>query len=321
LLEEVHRRLSAVPGVEAVGILLDSWGKRDCTVSGQKEPVELYYSLAGTGTADPFKALRAPMRAGRSFDERDLGTNLTSVVVNETLARRCWPGENAVEKTIQGTNKNHVEVVGVVGDTRRLYNTTDPILPMMYLPQQLMGSYHGGYHLLVRTRIKPEGLLKPLLVELRAAGPELRKPRVSLVKDDLFEITRAHRTYMWYLAVFGAFGLLLAGAGIYAILAYSVALRQREIGIRLALGATRSGVLQMVLRQGMTLAGMGIGLGLGTAGVLTRLLRGMLYGVSPIDPLSLAAGTLVLSLIALLACYFPARRAAKVHPMEALRCE
>ena len=173
----------------------------------------------------------------------------------------------------------------------------------------------------VRPRIKPAGLIKPLLAALKAAGPELRKPAVSLVKDDFYDCTRLHRTYMWYLAVFGAVGLLLAGAGIYATLAYSVASRQREMGIRQALGATRSDVMRMVLRQGMTLVGIGVALGLVAAWALTRLLRGMLYGVSPLDPLTLAAGALLISLIALLACYVPARRATKVDPMEALRCE
>ena len=326
LLAEVHRRLSAVPGVEAVGILLDAWGKDMYTVTGQMEPMELYWSLSGVGTVDAFKALRAPLLGGRSLDERDLlGTNITAVVVNETLARRCWPGENAVGKTIRPMakgNQGPAEVVGVVGDTRRLYNETEPILPMMYAPQELLGPHYGGfYHLLVRTRTKPAGLIKTLLSELKAAGPELRKPRVSLVKDHLSEITRAHRAYMWCLAAFGAVGWLLAGAGVYAIMAYSVALRQREIGIRMALGATRPNVMRMVLRQGMILVGIGIGLGIGTACVLTRLLRGMLYGVSPMDPLTLAAGALLLSLIALLACYVPARRAAKVDPMVALRCE
>jgi putative ABC transport system permease protein len=115
--------------------------------------------------------------------------------------------------------------------------------------------------------------------------------------------------------------LLLAALGVYAVLAYSVALRQREIGIRMAIGAAGIGVVAMVLRHGMILVGIGVGLGLATAWVLTRFLRGMLYGVSPMDPAALAAGALVLSVIVLLACVLPAQRAARVDPMTALRCE
>jgi putative ABC transport system permease protein len=326
LLAEIHRRLSAVPGVEAVGILRAGYSQRKFTVTGHEEPVELCWSASGVGNAEAFKAMRAPLLRGRSFDERDLGTNATAVLVNETLARRCWPGENAVGKTIQSTaDDDHgiFEVVGVVADTRRIGHWTEPTLPMLYRPQQvgLTSLSWEAYQLFVRTRAKPDGLIKPLLAELKAAGPELHKPDVFKVKDVLYDSTRGHRTYMCYLAVFGAVGLLLAGAGIYAILAYSVAMREREIGIRMAIGAAAPSVLRMVLRQGMTLVGVGIGLGLGAACALTQVLRGMLYGVSPIDPLTIAAGALLISMIALLACYLPARRAARIDPMVALRYE
>ena len=326
LLAEIHRRLSAVPGVEAVGILRAGYSQQKFTLTGHEEPVELCWSASGVGNADAFKAMRAPLLRGRSFDERDLGANATAVLVNETLARRCWPGENAVAKTIQLTaDDDHsiFEVVGVVADTRRIGHWTEPTLPMFYRPQHvgLTVLSYPAYLLFVRTRTKPDGLIKPLLAELKAAGPELRKPDVFKVKDVFYDSTRAQRTYMCYLAVFGAVGLLLAGMGVYAILAYSVALREREIGIRMALGAAAPGVVRMVLRQGMTLVAIGIGLGLGAAWALTRVLRGMLYGVSPMDPLTLVAGALVLSLIALLACYLPARRAARIDPMVALRCE
>jgi putative ABC transport system permease protein len=326
LLAEVHRRLSAVPGVEAVGILSCGLGGGKFAVTGQKEPVRLYWSASGVGIADAFKPMGAPLLSGRSLDEQDLGTNVTAVLVNETLARRCWPGENAVGKTIQSTadgDHSTFEIVGVVGDVRWIHGVflTEPIEPMFYRPLQAAVNLPGLYTLFVRTRSKPEGLIKPLLAELKAAGPQLRKPAVRLVKDLFYDTTRAHRIYMWYLAVFGAIGLLLAGAGVYAILAYSVALREREIGIRMALGAAEFGVVRMVLRQGMTLVAIGIGLGLSGACALTRVLRGMLYGVSPMDPLTLAAGALLLSLIALVACYLPARRAARTDPMAALRCE
>jgi predicted permease len=328
LLDEIHRRLSAVPGVEAVGILLNGFGQGRFAVTGQKEPVELRWSGSGVGAADAFQAMRAPLVRGRTFDERDLGTNATAVLVNETLARHCWPGENPVGKTIQSMaegDHSRFEVVGVVADTRPLTQArmTEPVQAMFYRPQQAVlhwGAYEA-YHLFVRTRVNPEGLIKPLLEELKAAGPELRKPEVGVVKDVYYNGTRAHRIYMWYLAIFGAVGLLLASVGVYSVVAYSVVMRRGEIGIRMALGATQSNIVRMVLRQGMTVVGIGIGLGVGTACALTRLLHTMLYGVSPLDPLTLAAAALLLGLSALLACYIPARRAARVDPMTALRYE
>ncbi|MCX5644854.1 MAG: ABC transporter permease [Phycisphaerae bacterium] len=324
LVSEIHRRLNAVPGVEAVGILVNGQGERKFALTGQQEPVESYWLASGVGSSDAFKAMRMPLLHGRYFDEQDLGSNATAVLVNETLARRCWPGENAVGKTIRlrdvDDNSTH-EVVGVVADTRwPWWLLARPILPTVYQPQQV-GYINRGYIFFVRTRTQPDGLIKALLAEVKAAGPDLHKPVAVLPKNEFYDSTRAHRTYMCYLAVFGAVGLLLAGVGVYAVLAYSVALRQREIGIRMALGAAAPGVVRMMLRQGMTLVGIGIGLGLGAACALTRVLRGMLYGVSPMDPLTLAAGALLLSLIALVACYLPARRAARIDPMVALRYE
>jgi putative ABC transport system permease protein len=211
------------------------------------------------------------------------------------------------------------EIVGMVADTRWIGLWTEPIWPMFYRADDSTG--WPLFRLLVRTRTKPDGLIKPILAELKAAGPQLHKPKVGVVKDVFYDSTRVHRSYLSCLTVFGSVGLLLASVGVYAIMAYSVALREREIGIRMALGATRSNVMRMVLRQGMTLVGVGIGLGVAAACGLTRVLRGMLYGVSPMDPLTFAAGALLLSLIALLACFLPARRAARIDPMEALRCE
>ena len=322
LVAEIHRRFCAVPGVEAVGILVRGSGRREFAITGQEEPVELVFGASGVGATDAFKAMKVPLLRGRYFDEQDLGANATAVVVNETLARRCWPGDDAVGKTIRATaDDDHrvFEVVGVVADIKD-WELTGRIGPTFYQPQQ-GGFVLTTYSFFVRTRIQPSGLIKPLLAEVKAAAPELQKPDTWVVKDMLYESTRAHRTYMCYLAVFGATGLLLATVGVYAILAYSVASREREIGIRMALGAGGLGVVRMVLRQGMTLVGIGIGLGLGGAWALTRLLRGMLYGVSPMDPLTLAAGAVVLSLIALLGCYLPARRAARIDPMVALRYE
>jgi putative ABC transport system permease protein len=322
LVADIHERLCAVPGVEAVGVLVRGTGRREFAITGQEKPVELNVGASGVGATDALRVMKVPLLRGRYFDEQDLGPNATAVVVNETLARRCWPGEDAVGKTLRATAEDDhrvFEVVGVVPDFRE-WGLTGGMGPTFYQPQQ-GGFVTATYSFFVRTRIQPEGLIKPLLVEVKAAAPELRKPDIFVVKDKLYDSIRPHRTYMCYLGVFGAVGLLLASVGVYAILAYSVAVREREIGIRMALGAAGPGVVRMVLRQGMTLVGIGIALGLVGAWALTRLLCGMLYGVSPTDPLALASGAALLTLIALVACTLPARRAARIDPMAALRCE
>ncbi len=278
LMEEIHRRFCAVPGVDAVGMLVRFYGRGQFTINGRSEAVELDYGASGVGAADAFRIMRVPLLRGRCLDERDLGASATAVVVNETLARHCWPGGDAVGMTIRGATEEDdrervFEVVGVVADIHDR-DLTGGIRPTFYQPHQQ--GFITQYDLFVRTRVEPAGLIKPLLEEAKAVAPGLEKPEYDVVRDALYDSTRPQRTYMCFLGMFGAMGLLLASVGVYAILAHSVALREREMGIRMALGAEGPDMLRMVLRQGMTLVAIGIALGVGAACVLTRLLRNAL---------------------------------------------
>ena len=174
---------------------------------------------------------------------------------------------------------------------------------------------------MIRTEADPRALLPAIRRELSAVEPAMRAPQIIVCRQALYDSTLAQRTYMLFLVVFAAVGLVLAALGIYGVLAYSVARRTREIGIRMAVGAEQRHVLTMVMAEGGRLAVGGIVLGLIAAFWLTRLIRHQLFEVSPTEPRVFIAVVLVLSAVALLACFLPARRATRINPMEALRYE
>jgi ABC-type antimicrobial peptide transport system permease subunit len=173
----------------------------------------------------------------------------------------------------------------------------------------------------IRTAADPRKLVPAIRKELKAAEPAMNTPQISVVRQVLYDSTQAHRIYMLYLVVFAGVGLLLSALGIYGVLAYSVARRTREIGIRIAVGAERRHVLGMVMNEGARLVAVGVAVGVIAAFWLTRLLRQQLFEVSPTEPSVFVGVILVLFAVALLACLLPALRATKVDPLEALRCE
>ena len=324
ILAQLHERLASLPGVIAAGIFKDSGWEETFIVDGRTEPVELYRAGCGVAESDCFRAMRIPLLAGRYFDKSDIGENVGTVMVNESLARVCWPGENAVGKTIRKVNARGPgavsEVVGVVADAR-IYRYDEQVRPLFFRPYQEQDLPGQAPVLVLRTQRDPRGLIPAIREELKAAEPGMKTPRIFACRQALYDVTQAQRTYVLYLAVFAGVGLVLSALGIYGVLAYAVARRTREFGIRLALGAQRSEVLLLVMREGARLVGLGVGAGLLAAYWLTRLLEHQLFQVSPTDPLVLTIVVLVLLAVALLACYLPARRATKVNPIEALRCE
>jgi predicted permease len=325
ILAGLQERFSALPGVTAVGIYkYDSGGRYMYATDGQAEPVEVTHAGCGVGESDPFRAMRISLLAGRYFEKGDIGDKMNTVIVNEALARLCWPGENAVGKRLRERvwrgEAPVWEVVGVVADVRlNLYDVAPK--PTYFRPYQDYGLEGTAPIFMLRTQRDPRPLISAVRKELKAADPAMGTPGITVASQALYDATLARRVYMNYLIAFAGVGLLLAVVGIYGVLAYSVARRTREIGIRMAVGAERSHVLFMVMKEGTRLIVAGLAIGLLAAFGLTRLLRSQLFEVHPSDPMALGGATLLLFVVALVACYLPARRATRINPMTALRYE
>jgi predicted permease len=320
----LHEATQALPGVEAAslaamaplsGSSMTTLIDVPATASGERREHEsTHYSTAGAGY---FELLRMRITRGRSVVETDAYGAPGVVVVNESLARRHWPDGSAVGRQIVwgGTP---LEVVGVVDDGS-VQKLGEPSPPFFYLPAEQR--YSARAVILARAPDLEAATLAGIRRAVHALDPDVPLqepiPLPALVGRSLFP----QRVAMTLIGVFGMTGLLLAGVGLYGVLAYHVGQRTREIGIRRALGATETDLVRQVVRHGLALAAAGIGVGLAAAAALTRLFASMLYGVSATDPLTFASVAALLAGIALLASYLPARRATRVDPMSALRTE
>ncbi|HWS87835.1 MAG TPA: ABC transporter permease [Pyrinomonadaceae bacterium] len=324
-------RLKAVPGVEAAGATISlplggsnySVGRGFIREGRPETPEEAQNASYAVVTPDYFRALRVPVRAGRAFDERDNMESTKVVVINEAFARKAFPGEDPLGKRIHiwRDEKFLREVVGVVGDVKPDSLDAKEAALQMYVPHRQDAGW-GGLSLVVRARgAEPESLVGRVREEVRALDSQLPVYDVKTLRQVVANSTAYRRVAMFLMAGFACSALLLAGVGLYGVVSYSVAQRTREIGVRLALGAQGRDILGLVVRQGMLLTLLGLGAGLACALALTRLIAGLLYGVSAADPLVYVAVSLLLAAVALLACIIPARRAAKVDPMVALRYE
>jgi putative ABC transport system permease protein len=268
------------------------------------------------------QTLRVPLRKGRFFNAQDKQGTVSVTIINETMARRFWPGEEALGKRFklgpaQSANP-WLTVVGIVGDMRR-QGLERQAIAQIFRPY--LQSSERRLILLIRTTGEPTQLAPLVRHEIRALDKTVLVSGSSTL-ESLLARNVAHRRFQtWLLTLFSALALLLAAVGIYGLIHQSVALRTRELGTRLALGAQPRDVLRLVVGQGLSLALCGIGIGLLAAFALTRVLAGLLFGVTATDPATFIAAPLVLLLVALLACYLPARRAARVDPMLALRHE
>ena len=245
------------------------------------------------------------------------------VVVNEAFARKAFPGEDPLGRRISiwRDEKFMREVVGVVGDVKpESLDARDAAL-QMYVPHRQDAGW-GGLSLVVRAQgVQPESLVGRVREEVRALDRELPVYDVKTLAKVVENSTAYRRVAMFLMAGFACAALLLAGVGLYGVVSYSVAQRTREIGVRLALGARGRDILGLVVRQGMLLTLGGLAVGLACAFALTRLISGLLYGVSAADPAVYVVVSLLLAAVALVACLVPARRATKVDPMVALRYE
>jgi putative ABC transport system permease protein len=235
-------------------------------------------------------------------------------LINEALARRYFPNEDPVgRRTDRGT------IIGVVGDVRQT------ALSVAAKPEMYFAGFAQirslGSALIVRGDVPPARLVGAIRAAIREVSPGQALFRVATMQEVIDESLANPRLYAWLMGLFAAMGTLLASAGIYGVIAYLVTLRTREFGIRMALGADRGRMMRFVMGRGALLTALGLGLGMGGAAALTRVLRGVLYGVAATDWVTFGAVAAVLAGVALGACLMPARRAARVDPSVALRCE
>jgi len=326
--DQLLERVRTLPGVEAAGLVWNtpfSGGSPGMTidqVEGYEKAVQERLS-AGSNSVSPdyFRTLRAPVLRGREFNATDTSASPKAVIVDETLAKRYWPGQDPLGRHIYlpgPGGAKPVEVVGVVGSmrSRRL---GDVPRPTMYFPISQQPA--ANLTLAVRMGVEPSTAI-PLLREMvKSLDPRVPLFHTRMLEQQMVGSLALQRMAAALLSGFGVLALLLGMIGIYGVLAFSVSRRTREIGIRMALGARIANVFSLVLWQGARLVAVGMIFGLVGAGAVTRLLRSFLFEVTPLDPLTFFCVIILLTAVSLAACWLPARRAARIDPMAALRCE
>ena len=326
---QLWERLEQLPGVTACGgvtslPLSQAFAWTPITVEGRTPlPGEKFLNaderLAG---GHYFEAMGIPLRRGRFFTEQDDRSNPRVVIVDEYMADQLWPGQDPIGKRIHIVELKSDDpwqtVVGVVGRVKQDSLDSEPRIAF-YLPHTQFPA--RAMTVVLRSRSDPAGLTQAVQGELRGLDPDLPLYSVRTMNTRVDESLARRRFSMTLLAVLAVVALALATIGIYGVMAYLVNQGTREIGIRMALGATQGNILNMVIRQGMALAISGVAIGLTSAFALTRLLRSLLFGVEATDPFTFLGMALLLTLIALLASYIPARRAVRIDPMISLRCD
>jgi predicted permease len=268
-----------------------------------------------------FRALGTPLIAGRDFTDADARDAPKVVIVDEMLAREYWPNDNPLGKRIRlgppEDNGSWLTIIGVVGAMQ--HKSLDEVTPGKQVYRPVLQRPVGYMSLVVRSPAPPESMIASVKALVKEADANLPITHVSTMREIVDESIWQPRLYAILFALFAFVALLLAAVGIYGVISYAVTARTNEIGIRMALGAERHHVLKLVVGQGIVLALGGIGFGLVGAWLLTRLMKTLLFGVSVTDPLTFAGVSLLLFSVALLACYLPARKAAQVDPLVALR--
>jgi len=347
-LREMIARLGALPGVDEVGVIDDLFitggGNESITIPG-RPPETLVSGELNQGDVSPgfFRTMRVPLQRGRYLSSEDVEQRIRAlwspvitdmsladkerlatpepVVVNEAFVRRYFPGEDPVGKRfcIDPTNKTYwYQIVGVVGDMHR-----------QGLEHAMIPQYFGAYlsspnaraDIVVRTARDPLSIAPAVRQALTAAIPNVVIAGVSTAGAQLGDFTAQRRLQTWLLSAFAFLALVLAAVGVYGLVHYTVVDRTREIGVRIALGASPADVLALVIGQGMRMPLLGVGLGLGVSLLVTRVLSHLLYGLTATDPLTFAAVAVTLATVAAVACWLPARRATRVDPIAAVRSE
>jgi predicted permease len=320
---QVEDRVSRIPGVQAVtwASNLPFWSSasRGIFIEGQEQQrkSETISTVTNTIDVDYFKTMQIPLLEGRAFTAADQDGSLPVVIINEDLARRYWPHGNAIGNHLRLSGDTvRLQIVGVV-KTSSYTTLGEAPQPCLYLP--LRQSPGGSANLYVRSAGDPSLLLTAVQRGIKQVDPGVQVTDVRTGAKLVNQVLWNARIVLGMLGIFGLLALALASVGLYGILAYSVSSRHREIGVRMALGASRFDVLRLVLRQGMALVAIGVSFGLAISLLIGRAFSSMLFGLSPADPLSLLGASAVLLLVAALACYLPALAASRMDPMQALR--
>ncbi len=273
---------------------------------------------------DYFRAMRIPLRAGRDFGPQDFTENASLVgIANEAMVRQYFPNEDPLGKRVRWARNPQVRwitIVGVVGDVKH-FGLDLPEEPGLYSPYPQAPPWKRWTSIVVRTQSDPAAMASAVKQQLWKVDSQIPVTKLQTMTEVTSESFAARSFNMLLLTLFAGLALVLAAVGIYGVMSYAVTQRTQEIGIRMALGARATDVFQLILRNGLTLTFLGVVLGVGGAIALTRLLRTLLFGVTPTDMITFVIVSVVLVVVALLACYLPARRATKVDPLVALRYE
>ncbi|HEU0173136.1 MAG TPA: ABC transporter permease [Blastocatellia bacterium] len=327
--KQLLNRVESLPGVKSASItdfmpLSMNYNSNQILIEGrpQERGVNAPSAMNANVGLKYFETIGTPLVAGRDMNEQDQEGKTRSVVVNETFARKFFPGANPIENALGKQFRTSPggqpwQIVGVARDGKYWTIGEDP-QSFVWYP---IGSQLAYNYLLVRTSAKPETVIGAIRGEFRNLDPNLPVTDVKPLTEHMNLSLFPARAFAALLSAFGLLALALAAIGIFGVMSYAVSQRTREIGVRMALGAGAKDIFKLIVGRGLLLTLIGVGVGLALALVGTRLLSSLLYSVSAIDPLTFAGVTLLLVAVAFLACYFPARRAMKTDPMVALRCE
>ena len=319
--------LERLPGVAAAGgismlPLTQMYAWTPITIEGRRPLAGEKFINADERivSGDYFQAMEIPLQQGRFFDEQDTAASLSVAIVDENLARQFWPNQNPIGKRFHRVQSTvpWQTIVGVVGRVKHDSLDSDPRI-VFYLPHsQFPGRAMSA---VLKSQVDLAPLSSAVQALVRDLDPELPTYNMRTMEQLVDQSLARRRFSMLLLVIFAGLALVLAAVGIYGVMAYLVSQGTREIGIRIALGASPNGILALIVRQGIVLAVAGVAIGLVGALALTRLMRGLLYGVTPTDAATFGVIPILLILVAVLASYIPARRAAQVNPMVSLRCE
>jgi predicted permease len=330
--DEVLRRVEDLPGVESVGIIsfipLSFSGMNFAfTVEGRTPVSDMKLPLAVYRVISPdyFSTMRIPILRGRSFDQHDTADAPSVVVINRSLAEQYWPGEEAVGKRLKvgpaDSPNPWATVIGVVGDVRQVGLQGEQSLEMYATYKQDPRGFVAPRDLVIRTKSDPASIVAAVRKQIWAVDKDQPVSNIRTLDQVFATAVSRERFQTLLLGLFAALALVLAIVGLYGVMSYAVTQRTQEIGIRMALGAERGEVLRLIIGQGMALTLAGVALGLGAALAVTRLMAGILFGVTATDPATFVVVASLLVVVALIASYIPARRATKVDPLVALRYE